>query len=80
VCLVAAEDEDEDDDDDEEEEEHQHQHQKKSPLQVLVGTACLFPWHGRQKAAARKLWRIVSRKGGESAETARGAQVRAVPI
>jgi hypothetical protein len=74
VRLVAAEDEDDDDDDDEEEEEHQHQHQKKSLLQALVGTARLFPWHGRQKPAARMLWRIVSRKGGESANTAQEAR------
>jgi hypothetical protein len=38
-----------------------------------MGTACLFPWHGRQKPAARMLWRIVSRKGGESDETVREA-------
>ncbi|KAF2030179.1 hypothetical protein EK21DRAFT_22762, partial [Setomelanomma holmii] len=31
----------------------------------------LFPWHGRQKQAARRLWRIVLRKGGESADAAR---------
>jgi hypothetical protein len=76
VRLVAAENEDED----KEKEEHQHQHQKKSPLQALVGTARLFPWHGRQKQAAGRLWRIVSRKGGESADTAREAQARAVPV
>jgi FtsZ-interacting cell division protein YlmF len=84
VRLVAAEDKDDDkdedndkdkdEDEDEEEEEHQHQHQKKSPLQALVGTARLFPWRGRQKPAARMLWRIVSRKGGESAETAQEAR------
>jgi hypothetical protein len=73
VRLVAAGDED-DDEDEEEEEEHQHQHQKKSPLQPLVGTARLFPWHGREKPAARMLWRIVSRKGGKSADTAREAR------
>jgi hypothetical protein len=52
--------------------QHQHHNQKKLPLQTLVGIACLFPWHGTQKQAARRLWRIVSRKGGgESADTAR---------
>jgi hypothetical protein len=73
--LVAAEDEDEDEDkdkdEDKDEEEHQHQHQKESPLQALVGTARLFPWDGRQKQAARMLWRIVLRNGGECADTRR---------
>jgi hypothetical protein len=67
VRLVVADDEDEED--------QQPQKKKKSPLQALVGIACLFPWNGRQKQAARRLWRIVSsRRGGESADTAQEAR------
>jgi hypothetical protein len=63
VRLVTAEEE--------EEEEEGEQQQKRRPLRALVDIARLFPWHGRQKQAARRLWTIVSRKGeGESADTA----------
>jgi hypothetical protein len=61
VRLVTAEDK----------EEEGGQQQKRPPLRALVDIARLFPWHGRPKQAARRLWRIVSRKGeGESADTA----------
>jgi hypothetical protein len=68
VRLVAA--------DDEEKEEQQRQKMKKPPLEALNGIVRLFPWHGRQNQAARRLWRIVSRTGGgeESADTAREAR------
>ncbi|KAF2022950.1 hypothetical protein EK21DRAFT_119233 [Setomelanomma holmii] len=49
-------------------EEQQQEQQQKRGLQSI---ARLFPWHGRQKQAARRLWRIVLRKGEESADTAR---------
>jgi hypothetical protein len=59
----------------EEEEEEGEQQQKRRPLQALVDIARLFPWHGRQRQAARRLWRIVSRKGErESADTAQEAR------
>jgi hypothetical protein len=46
VRLVAVEDEEEDE---------QQQQQKKPPLQALKDITRLFPWHGRQKQAARRL-------------------------
>jgi hypothetical protein len=39
----------------EEEEEEGEQQQKRRPLQALVDIARLFPWHGRQRQAARRL-------------------------
>jgi site-specific recombinase XerD len=62
VRLVAAEDE-----------EEQQQKQKKPSLWALIGIARLFPWHGRQRLAAQRLWCIVSRRG-ESADTAQEAR------
>jgi hypothetical protein len=72
VRLVASKEEEEE----EEEEQQQQQNKKKPPLQALEGIARLFPWHGRQKQAARTLWRIVAHKGGrsESADTAQEAR------
>jgi hypothetical protein len=65
VWLVTAEDK----------EEEGEQQQKRPPLRAIVDIARLFAWHGRQKQAARRLWRIVSRKGeGESANTAQEAR------
>jgi hypothetical protein len=70
VRLVAAEEEEE-----EKEEEEEQQQQKKPLLRTLEGIARLFPWHGRQKQAARRLWKIVAHKEGrgESANTAQEA-------
>jgi hypothetical protein len=68
VRLAAAEDE-------EEEEKQQVLKKNKPALQALKGIARLFPWHGRQKQAARRLWRIVSCGGeGENADTAQEAR------
>ena len=64
VRLIAAEEADEAVETEEEEQQPPRQ-QKKPPLQALVGIAHLFPWHSRQKQAARRLWGIVSRKKGE---------------
>jgi hypothetical protein len=69
VRLVAAEEK-------EEEEEEEQQQQKKPLLRTLEGIARLFPWHGRQKQAARRLWKILAQKEGreESANTAHEAR------
>jgi superfamily II DNA/RNA helicase len=71
VRLVAAEEEED------KGEEQQPQKKKKKPsLRALVGIARLFPWHSRQKQAARRLWKIVAHKGGrqESTDTAEEAR------
>jgi hypothetical protein len=39
------------------------------PLRALVSIARLFPWHGREKQAARRLWRIISRKEEEESNS-----------
>ena len=42
---------------------------------------CLFPWHGRQKEAARRLWKIVSRENrGESTTTMHEARKYALRL
>jgi hypothetical protein len=79
VRLVAAEEEDKEAEEQQEQhdqQDQQQQHQKKPPLQALVGIAHPFPWHGRQKQAATRLWKIVAhREGrGESANTAQEAR------
>jgi hypothetical protein len=69
IRLVAAEEE-------REEEEVEQQQQKMPLLRTLEGIARLFPWHRRQKQAARRLWKIVAHKEGreESANTAQEAR------
>jgi hypothetical protein len=62
--LVAAEDK---------AEQQQQQKPKKPLLRALTGIAQLFPWHGRQKLTAQKLWCTVSRRG-EGADTAQEAR------
>jgi hypothetical protein len=39
--------------------------EERSLPQALKNIARLFPWNGRQKQAVRRLWRIVSHRGGE---------------
>jgi hypothetical protein len=49
---------------------------------MLEGIACLFPWHVRQKQAARRLWKIVAHKEGreESANTDQEARKYALRL
>jgi hypothetical protein len=67
VRLAATEEEEE------EEQQQQPQKKKKLSLRALVGIARLFPWYGRQKQAARRLWRICLRRE-ESTDTAQEAR------
>jgi hypothetical protein len=57
-------------DEEEDEQQQQQRQQKKPPSQALKDIARLFSWDGRQKQAARRLWRIISLKNrGESTAT-----------